>query len=100
MAKSITAANAIIMFAIAGIFDAPQQLQEFSADNIFANDEIQATVAEMGVDGYMAAGAVNEPVSQRFSFLASSVSCALFDQWWANTKVNQDVFFANATVQL
>jgi len=100
MAKSITSANAVIMFAISGIFDTPQQLQEFAADDIFTSEDIQSTEVQMGVDGAMAAGFVNMPIPQTFAFLASSVSCPLFDTWWSNNKLNQDVFFANATVQL
>lgn len=100
MAKSITSANAVIMFAIVGVFDVPQQLQEFAADNIFTTDEVQVTEARMGVDGFLAAGYVNEPVMQGFSFLASSDSCRMFDQWAAQNKIAQDAFFANATVQL
>lgn len=100
MAKSITSANAVVMLSITGIFDTPQQLQEFSAEDIFDVDEIQMTLAEMGVDGFLAAGFVNEPVSQRFSFLASAAACVMFDTWYANNKIQQDCFFANATVQL
>ncbi|HEY6030511.1 MAG TPA: hypothetical protein VIU44_08110 [Gaiellaceae bacterium] len=100
MAKDITSANAVIMFAIAGLFPAPQQLQEFAVDDIFTTEEIQTTENQMGVDGFMATGHVNVPVPQTFAFLASSVSCAMFDQWRAQQKVGQTVFWANATVLL
>lgn len=100
MAKSITSANAIIMFAITGLFDTPQQLQEFAVDDIFQTADIDVTEVQMGVDGAMASGHVNVPIPQTFAFLASSVSCVMFDQWRAQNKLQQDVFFANATVQL
>jgi hypothetical protein len=81
---SITSANAVIMLAVTGVFNAPQALQQFAADDIFTNETIQAAETAMGVDG----------------FLADSPSNDFFDTWYqANVKA-VDVFRCNGTIWL
>ncbi len=77
---SITSANAIITLTIPGLFSIPQQLQGFSADNIYdmATQEIVQTM--MGVDGKLSGGFVFNPIEQTFDLMADSASKSRFSK--------------------
>lgn len=97
---SITSANTVIMLAVPGVFNSPQPLQQFAADDIFTNETIQAAETAMGVDGFLAAGFVFAPVPWTVSLMADSPSNDFFDQWYqANVKAI-DVFRCNGTIWL
>lgn len=97
---SITSANSVIMLAVPGVFNAPQALQQFAADDIFTNDPVPAAEVAMGVDGFLAAGFVFAPVQWSVSLMADSPSNNFFDTWYqANVKA-VDVFRCNGTLVL
>lgn len=97
---SITSANALYFLAVTNVFAAPQQLQQFAADDIFTSDDIPTAEVAMGVDGFLAAGFVNAAVVQSVALMADSISNQIFDDWARYMKINQDVAFANGTVEL
>lgn len=76
----ITAANAVIMLTVAGVFDIPQQLQQFAADNIYDMPTIAVAETQMGVDGNLTGGVVNNPREQSYDLMADSPSNFFFDQ--------------------
>lgn len=97
---SITSANSIYMLGVATIFATPTQLQGYAADDAFTTSALKSAETQMGVDGFLAGGFVYVPVEQEISFLASSPSCALFDQWYQAQLQAQDVYAASATIQM
>lgn len=88
------------MLSVVGVFPNPQQLQQFSADDVFTNDPIQAAEVAMGVDGFLAAGFVYNPVAWSVSLMADSPSNFMFDQWYQANRRAVDVFRCNGTVWL
>lgn len=98
--SSITAANAIIMLTIPGLFPVPQRIQGFSADNIYDTPEQEVVETAMGVDGILSGGFVFTPVEQNFSLQADSASNFIFEQWAAAMANNRDVFTANGETTL
>jgi hypothetical protein len=97
---SITSANAQVLLAVTGVFNAPQPLQQFSADDIFTNEPVQAAETAMGVDGFLAAGFVFAPVPWSVSLMADSPSNNFFDQWYNANVQAVDVFRASGSVWL
>lgn len=97
---SITSANAVIMLAVPGVFPSPQQMQQFSADDIFSNDPIQVNQVEMGVDGTLAAGFVFNPVSWSISLMADSPSHQFFDTWYQSMVTAVETYRCNGTIWL
>ena len=97
---SITAANAVVMLGVAGVFPIPQQLQGFAADDIFATETNEPVEILMGIDGIMSYGFVNVPVKWSISLQSDSPSNDVFDNWIAAQKTNQDAYPANATITL
>jgi hypothetical protein len=97
---TITSANAIITLAVPGIFSAPQQLQQFSAEDIFTNDPVQANEVAMGLDGFLTSGFVFAPVPWSVSLMADSPSNRVFDDWYLFMKRNVESYRANGTIWL
>jgi hypothetical protein len=97
---SITAANAVIMLAVPGVFPAPTPLQQFAAEDIFTNDPVQANEVAMGVDGYLAAGFVFNPVAWSVSLMADSPSNRFFDTWYQTMVQNVESYRCNGTIWL
>lgn len=86
--SDLTAANAIITLTVPNVFDTPQQLQQFAADDIFSSAQIEAGEGSMGVDGNYSAGFVFKEVPQEYTLQADSASIAIFDEWYAYEQAN------------
>jgi hypothetical protein len=97
---NITSANAIYTLQIARLFDVPQQMQQFSADNVFGTEPLASAETLMGIDGFLSAGFVFVPVVQSVELQADSLSNNVFDQWWQASQVTQDIFPAQGVVIL
>jgi len=97
---SITAANAIIMITIPGLFPVPQRIQGFTADNVYDAADQEVVETAMGVDGILSGGFVFTPIEQNFSLMADSVSNVIFEQWSAAMINSRDVITANGETTL
>lgn len=100
MSGSITAANAIFMLTIPGVFNSPQQLQGFSADDIFDTDDQTIIQTSMGVDGLLSAGFVFTPTVQSITLQSNSESNSVFDEWNSAQQAALDAIEANGVVVL
>lgn len=90
---TITAANAVLMLGVTGLFPTAQKMQQFSADDVFDTEDLETAEVMMGVDGYLAAGISLNPVKQGFTFMADSPSILLFEQTYAQERAQRDKFF-------
>lgn len=97
---AISSGNAVYMLTIAGLYAAPQQLQGFSADDIFDTASINPVEAVMGLDGKLSAGYVPVPIQQGITLQADSDSNTLFDAWFTAMQAAREVFFANGIIHL
>lgn len=97
---SITSANSVLMLSIASLYVVPQQIQGFSADDVFDVEALEAAETMMGVDGNLSAGFVNVPIKQGIVLQADSNGNAIFDNWYLSQKQLQDVYFANGSITL
>ena len=97
---SISAANSIFMLAITDLYATPQQLQGFSADDIFDVEAIDPIQVVMGVDGTLSAGYVPVAIKQTITFQADSASIDMFEAWYAAQAAAGDVYFASGIVTL
>jgi hypothetical protein len=92
---SLTAANAVIILTIPGVFNRPQQLQQFAVDDVADVDTLTVAETAMGVDGKQSSGYVFNSVRYVYTLQANSPSCFLFDQWKLAQDAEQDTFTAN-----
>lgn len=98
--KTITAANAVFILAIPGVYAAGQLLQGYSADAAFETETAEPTETQMGVDGHMSAGFVPFMTLQTITLQADSASVEVFENWLAYMKAAREVIYANATINL
>ncbi len=97
---SITSANAIITLTIPGLYAIPQQLQGFSAENIYEMASLEVVQTAMGVDGLLSGGFVNNPVEQTFDLQADSPSNTIFETWASSQRQAKDIYIANGETRL
>jgi hypothetical protein len=98
--KTITAANSILLLSIEGLFDVPQQLQGFAADDVFDTETIAPAETMMGVDGHLSGGFVFNPIRQNIALQADSDSNRIFEAWIAAMVQSRETYIANGQVQL
>ena len=98
--KTLTAANAIIMLSISGLYSVAQQLQGFAAEDVFDADAIDTAETSMGVDGRLSAGLVLNPIKQGFTLQGDSDSIDLFDNWYLAQLAVKDLYWASGSVTL
>lgn len=96
----ITASNAVIMLGVAGLFDIPQQLQQFSADNVYGTDPLEVAETAQGVDGVLTGGFVYNPTNQSFELMADSPSNYFFDQIALRQRADQTLYRIQGTTLL
>jgi hypothetical protein len=100
MANNLTSANSIIMLTVAGLYDSPQQLQEFAAEDIFDTAMVSNAEVVMGADGVMSYGYVFTTRVQTFHIQANSPSATIFDDWINAEEQARDKFTAGAVITL
>ena len=100
MAGTLTAANAILQITIPGLYSSPQQLQQFSTDDVTEIAEIRTIETQMGVDGVLAAGFVYVPFEQTITLQANSPSNDIFDNWWVQQQQIGDAIGAGGILTL
>jgi hypothetical protein len=97
---TLTAANSIIMLGVTTLFPTPQQIQEFTADDVFDSEAIDASEVIMGVDGNLSGGMIFKELKWSIKLQGNSSSNTMFDQWYANQIANLDAYTANGTIRL
>lgn len=97
---TITSATATYLLSIAGVFPTPVQLQGWGVDEAFDTEAVDAAVTQVGVDGTGVAGWVPREVPQTLTFLASSPSVEIFDQWIRAQDAISDVLYANGIIRI
>jgi hypothetical protein len=97
---TITSSTAVFLLSVASVFPAPVQLQGFGPDEAFDTEQVDVAVTQLGVDGTGVSGYVPREVTQTITFLASSPSVILFQQWMASQDVIQDVLYATGSIRI
>ena len=100
MAKTLTAANSVIMLTVAGLFDVPQRLSGFAADDVVDTDQVDSAETMMGVDGRLSAGWIPAPIKQTFSLQADSDSLTFFEGWYVAQQGIRELYIASGTIYL
>lgn len=98
--STITSTNAILMLAVTGVFNVAQQLQQFSAEDIYDSEGVELAEIVQGVDGNLTGGLVHNPTKQSISLMADSPSNLIFEAWDQAQQAAGDLFFAQGGVTL
>ncbi len=100
MAKTLTAANAVLLLTVAGLFDTPLPLQGFEVDDIYDVDNVVPAETKMGVDGKLSGGWVPVPIVQNITLQADRDSISVFEDWYNAQQTAQEVYIANGSILL
>lgn len=100
MAKTLTSANAVLILAVAGLFDVPQRLQGFAADDVYDVDSVDTKETQMGVDGRLSAGWVPVSLKQNITLQADSPSMFIFESWYQAENIAREAFIATGSIVL
>lgn len=96
--RTLTAANAIIMLGVIGLYDTPRRLQGFSADDVSDLDALAVGEGSMGVDGRLSAGFVFNPINQNITLQADSESNDFFENWQQAERSQREKYVAFGTI--
>lgn len=97
---TLTVANSVIMLVIPDLFPVPQQLQGYSADDVFSVEPVTSVETVMGLDGQLSAGWVPTPKIWSITLQADSASTFMFDSWQQAQEAVRDAYVANAVITL
>ena len=100
MARTLTAADTVIILTVPLVFPSGFQLQGFSTDDIYEAADIDIAETMMGVDGKLSAGFVPKEVAWTVTLQADSESNDNFEQWYASQQTNNAVYRASGIVSL
>lgn len=97
---SLTSANAVLTLSQAILFPIPQQIQDFSSNDITRMEGARVLEHQMGVDGVLSFGFVWAERMQDISLKASSASVAFFDTISTQQEAAMDVYPLSGTLIL
>lgn len=97
MGRSITSANGILAIGVKGLFNTPQQIQGFSAEDIFDSEAVQNAEIVMGMDGQLSAGWVPAPIKQKITLMANSISNTVFETLYAAEQAAKEKYWLFGT---
>jgi hypothetical protein len=98
--SSLTSANSVIMLTIDGLYNTPQQIQGYSADDIFDMSQVSNAETSMGIDGRLSAGWIPAPKVQTFTLQADSASCSFLDNWIQSEQQIREKLICNGSISL
>jgi len=98
VAKTLTAANAVLQISVAGLYTVPQQIQGFANDEAFNFDDVDTAETVMGVDGILSTGWIPKELVQTIVLQADSDSVQLFEDWYAAQQQARENLIASGTV--
>lgn len=98
--RTLTAANAILLLGISGLYSTPQRVQGFSTEDAFDVDPVDAAETMMGVDGVLSGGFIPQPRKMTITLQADSLSNDLFDNWAGAQDVAREIYYANGSIAI
>jgi hypothetical protein len=98
--RTLTASNAVLYLSVAGLFDIPQRIQGFSADDITDMDTVSPLESSMGVDKRLSFGFVPVAIPQTITLQADSQSNDFFEAVYSAQLQTGDTYIFNGTLLL
>lgn len=96
--STLTSANSQFSIIIPGVYNSPQLLEGYATDDAFSTGDVSNAEAQVGVDGKTSAGFVFNLIEQTITFMATSKSIKVFNDWALAQKAAREVIAAQATI--
>lgn len=94
----ITSANSTLILGINGVLPVPQQIFQFSAEDIFTTEPVDPTETMLSLDGTLNGGFLFTKKEMDISLMASSPSNELFDLWYQTMNQAVQTFTAFGSI--
>jgi hypothetical protein len=98
--RTITAANSVLLLSAASLFDVPQRIQGFQADDVTDTENMATSEIVPGVDGRLSGGWSYVPTVQNFMLQADSPSVDFFDQIHETMQTLRETIVLNGSLVL
>jgi hypothetical protein len=98
--RNLTAANAILLLSVTGLYLTPQRIQGFSTDDAFDVESVEGAEVMMGVDGLLSGGFIPKERKMTITLQADSLSNDFFDNWVSAQDVARELYIANGSVAI
>jgi len=95
---TITSANSAFSIAVLNLYDSPQNVQGYAADDAFSAEAVEMAEIVMGVDGHMSGGFIFNPTNLKIAIMPDSPSLPIFENWMTAQRTAREVYYANATI--
>lgn len=89
----ITSANSVLVLGVTNLFTVPQQLQGFSADDMYSMANVDTKEVIMGADGVLSAGYIPQIKILEVTLQADSASNTFFEAVYAAEEAAKAPFF-------
>ena len=94
----LTSANSVLTITIPGVYDSAQQLQGYSADDIFSVASVTTAETTMGLDGILSGGYVPAPRELSLTLQGDSFSNVIFDNWIQQAQTQRTPYTCSMTI--
>jgi hypothetical protein len=98
--RNLNTVNSVIMLSVDNVYPTAQQLQGYSADDVFDLEDIDVAETSMGIDGLLSGGLIYVPIMWTINLQANSPSCAIFDAWYNYQKSQGDLSNCHLNITL
>lgn len=95
---TITAASSVFQLAVDTLYPTAQQLQGYAVNDAFTSEAAEIAETQVGVDGIVVSGWLPRLTRMTITFLASSPSVQIFEQWMAAEDQITDILYGTATI--
>lgn len=97
---TLTSANSVMQLVVPGLYDTPQELQGYAADDIFSVGQVSSAESSMGLDGVLSFGWIPQIKQLTLMLQANSPSIPLMDQWIDAQEQAREVFPCSMTISV
>lgn len=100
MAGTLTVANSSMVLTVAGLFDAPVILQDYSADEVFSTEPSTHIETMMGLRGNLSGGWVPAERVVNITIMGDGATNFVFEEWDAAQRQLRDALVCGLIVTI
>ena len=97
---TITSANSVLILSVTGLYNVPQIIQGYAADDAFSVQPVARSESVMGVDARKSSGKINSLKELSITIMPDSPSLFLFEAWMNMEDATGDLFRCDGGIRI
>jgi hypothetical protein len=97
---TITSASSVFMLAVDTVFPTPVRLEGYAVNDAFIAEPSEIAETQVGVDGVVVSGWLPRLTRMAITFLASSPSVDIFEEWMRAEDQITDILYASGQITI